>query len=299
MIYNYLFPLAILACSQDVSIMKIPEKEQDSASQQDTLDTDIDTDQDTDSSDTDSQDVSDLTVAFAEIHFRQVACQACLGVSQEIQITAELKQHLPTSADYVSHLPSPGSCTTNIYETYVSSQGLPATQPAYFNSIPLYPSGDGTWINSSIAEHEYSRNTSHTISGENGTVANAFTSIEGFDDIQPYTLLWVDPSYAYEAVISKSGTTFTWAPVVPNSQFEIIVAVYSSDGSTFLGAVSCMEDDAGYMVIPGSYIQPYPAYSITAVHLIRHRIELIESQDLGGVVQSHMMWEVIGTGHVE
>ncbi len=134
---------------------------------------------------------------------------------------------------------------------------------------------------------------------EHGTVTNAFTSLEGFDDIQPYTLLWVDPSYAYDAVISKLGTTFTWAPVIPDSQFEVIIAVYSSDGSTFLGAVSCMEDDTGFMTIPGSYIQPYPSYSITAVHLIRHREGLVESIDLGGMVQTHMMWEVIGTGHVE
>ena len=134
---------------------------------------------------------------------------------------------------------------------------------------------------------------------EHGTVANAFTSLEGFDDIQPYTLLWVDPSYAYDAVISKSGTTFTWQPIVPDSQFEVIVAVYSYDGATFLGAVSCMEDDVGFLTIPGSYIQPFPAYSITAVHLIRHRQGLVESQELGGMVQTHMMWEVIGTGHVE
>ena len=297
MVGDCLLPLFLLACTQDVSIMKIPDK--DTGKQQDSLVVDTDSSLDTQDTNADPDEISDLTVGFAELHFRQVACQACLGVPSEIQITAELNQHLPTSADYTAHLPDAGNCTTNIYETYVSFQGLPATQPAYFNSIPLYPSGDGVWTNTNLMEHEYLRNTSHTISGENGTVTDAFTSLEGFDSIEPYTLLWVDPSYAYDAVISKSGTTFTWSPVVANSQFEIIVAVYSSDGTQFLGAVSCMEDDSGYMTIPGSYVQSYPAYSITAVHLIRHRIELIESQDLGGMVQSHMMWEVIGTGHVE
>ena len=32
--------------------------------------------------------------------------------------------------------------------------------------------------------------------------------------------------------------------------FEIIVAVYSPDGSQLLGAVSCMETDTGYMFVP-------------------------------------------------
>jgi len=290
---NIIVSLAFLACSQDVSIMKLPNN--DTAQQQDNITVDTDTSSSVDTNDS----ISDLLVGFAEIHFKQVACQACLGVSSEIQVVAELKQHLPTAADYTSHLTEVGTCKTDIYETYVSSQGMPSTQPAYFNSIPLYPSGNGSWSNTNLLEHEYSRNTFHTVSSENGTIVNAFQTLEGFDSIEPYTLLWVDPSYAYEAVISKSGTTFNWYPSVPNSQFEIIVAVYSSDGSTFLGAVSCMDDDSGYMIIPGSYIQQFPINSIAAVHFIRHRIELISSQDLGGIFQSHMKWEVIGTGHVE
>ena len=81
--------------------------------------------------------------------------------------------------------------------------------------------------------------------------------------------------------------------------FEIIIAVYSSDGSQFLGAVSCLEEDTGYMIIPGSYFQMYPTWSLAAVHLIRHKIDSVPVVDLNGYFQSHMMWEVIGTGHIE
>ncbi len=252
--------------------------------------------------DTDSGEegsVSSLTVGFAKLHFRQIACQGCLGVSSEFQIVGEFRAHMPTGGNYTSHLPDIGTCTTNIYETSVGVTPLSSTTSAYFNSIPLYPASPGVWLNNNLYEYEYQRSTPHTITSEHGTIPNAFTSLEGFDDIQPYTLLWVDPSYAYDAVISKLGTTFSWSPSIPNSKFEIIVAVYSSDGSSFLGGVSCMGEDTGYLTIPGSYVQAYPNYSIAAVHLIRHREGLVPSQDMGGMIQTHMMWEVIGTGHIE
>lgn len=291
--------LVLLACGSDVHIMKQQQDPEETAS----IDTEPgDTLQDSnepDTEDIEDEPLSDLTVAFAEMHFRQVACQACLGVSSEFQITAELRMHLPTGGDYTSHLPAVGTCTTNIYETTVGTTPLASTQTASFNSVSLFPAGQGIWSNTAMYEYQYQRSAPHTIITEHGTVPNAFTSLEGFDDIQPYTLLWVDPSYAFDTAISKSGTTFTWAPVVPDSQFEVIVAVYSHDGATFLGAVSCMENDIGYLTIPGSFIQPFPSHSITAVHLIRHRQSLVEAPELGGMVQTHMMWEVIGTGHVE
>ena len=291
------YALALLfSCGSDVSIMK--RQENNSQDTNVTESSPVETGTPTDTEDTNPQ-ISDMTVGFSEIHFRQVSCQACLGVSSEFQITAELRMHLPTAGSYTSHLPEVGTCTTNVYDSTVGVTPLASSQTAYFNDIPLYPSGQGVWTNNSLYEYQYQRNTPHTISSEHGNTPNAFVSLEGFDDIQPYTLLWVDPSYAYDAVISKSGTTFTWVPTVPDSQFEVIVAVYSSDGSTFLGAVSCMENDMGYMTIPGSYIQPYPAYSIAAVHFIRHRIDSVESIEAGGMIQTHMKWEVIGTGHVE
>ncbi len=300
MIRSLVIALTMMSCGSDVSIMKRPETTEDTTTEPaDPNEPSADSSEPSSDPDTQQPEISDLTVAFAEIHFRQVACQACLGVSREFEITAEFRAHYPTGGDYTSHLPAVGTCTTNVYDTTVGVTPLPATQTASFNDIQLYPSGQGLWSNTNLYEYQYQRNTQYTIVSEHGTIPNAFETMEGFDDIQPYTLLWVDPSYAYDAVISKGGTTFTWYPIVPNSQFEIIVAVYSSDGSQFLGAVSCMENDAGYLTIPGSYLQSFPAYSIAAVHLIRHRQSLVPSTDLGGMVQTHMIWEVIGTGHVE
>ncbi len=293
---------ALTGCSQDVSIIKVRDNQQgsdtsanvlpDEPSQEPSSPVDDPTPEPDDS-------MSELTVGYGEIHFRQIACPPCVGESSEFDITARLKLHQPTSGDYTDYLQQPGTCTTNLIQTHVSSQPLASSQPAYFNSIILNPSGQGEWTNNYVYEYQYERNTPYTITSEHGTISNAFVSIEGFDDIQPYTLLWVDPSYAYDAVVSKSGTTFTWFPAVQNSLFEIIVAVYSYDGSQFLGAVSCLEQDTGMMYVPGSYFQMYPVGSITAVHLIRHRIDRVPAPELNGYFQSHMLWEVVGTGHIE
>ena len=283
-----------LSCTTDVSIMKTNQPDDTLIDSGISVDTSGNTVTDTDQ----PVDLS-YKVGFASIHFRQIACPACVGESSEFDISAYLKLHYPTSGDYLDYLTPVGTCTTDIYNTYVSSQPIEASQGASFNDIQLSPSGQGEWVNNFIYEQQYLRNTPYTITTQHGTITNAFTTVEGFDQINPYTLLWVDPSYAFETVISKSGTSFSWAPSLPGTQFEIIIAVYSQDGSQFLGAVSCMSDDVGSMVIPGNYFTSFPYWSLAAVHFIRHKTGSTVSEGLNGTLQTHMMWEVVGTGHVE
>ena len=78
----------------------------------------------------------------------------------------------------------------------------------------------------------------------------------------------------------------------------ITVVVYSGDGSQMLGYVSCAGADNGMMTIPGQYLQ-YPTWSLVAVHLARHRVELVPLDAANTYIESHMEWEVIGTGHIE
>ncbi len=223
----------------------------------------------------------------------------CSNAYSEFDIQAKFLLHQPTSGNYFAYFQEPGTCTTQLIETNVSVTPIQSNQPVNFNNITLYTVGPGEWLAQNLYEYQYIRNSAYTINTELGSIPNAFTSIEGFDDIQPYTLLWVDPSYAFDAVISRNGTAFSWYPVLPNDQFEIIIAVYSPDGSQFLGAVSCLENDTGYMTIPGSYIQQFPYYSLVAVHLIRHRTGETYSSEFDGILQWHMLWEVVGTGHIE
>ncbi len=291
----------LFSCSSDVSIMKRVDDQEES----DETATETDQNHTGDAADTESNveepdtEISNLTIGFGEIHFRQIACPACVGEAGEFDISAELKLHQPTSGNYLEYLTPVDSCTTNIYNTHVSSQPLTSTQPAYFNDILLSPSGLGQWTNVNLLEYQYIRNSNYSVVTEHGNIENAFTTIEGFDSIEPYTMLWVDPSYAFDATISKSNTYFTWAPVVPNSQFEIIVAVYSPDGTQYYGAVSCMANDVGYMNFPGTYFQSYPSWSLAAVHLIRHKTDYREAINFNGWFQSHMIWEVVGTAHLE
>jgi hypothetical protein len=294
---RFLLPM-LLACSSDIAIITPAEKMTDTE--------EVIADQDTQSeqptpepSNEPSTEMSNLTVGLAKMHFKQIACPACVGAPGEFDIRAELLLHYPTSGNYFEYLTPLGTCTTNLLDTHVGSQPLMASQVATFNDIQLSPISSGKWENSYLYEYQYQRQAPYNIITEHGTINNAFVSIEGFDWIEPYTLLWVDPSYAFEAIISKNGTTFTWSPVIANSMFEIIIAVYSPDGSQLLGAVSCLENDTGFMNIPGSYFQSYPTWSLAAVHLIRHRIGDAPSPELNGWLQSHMIWEVIGTGHIE
>ena len=221
----------LLACGGDIIVSKKYEASPDDTNDAIVVEDTVAPSQPSSSptSEPESQ-MTELSVGLATIHFRQISCPACVGAYGEFDITAELKMHQPTSGDYFQYMTPVGTCTTNLMETYVSSQPVQATQPAMFNSIQLNPSGQGQWTNNYLYEYQIQRQTPHTITTENGTIVDAFTTIEGFDDIQPYTLLWVDPSYAFDAVISKNGTTFTWYPVLSGDEFEILIAVYSPDG---------------------------------------------------------------------
>ena len=137
------------------------------------------------------------------------------------------------------------------------------------------------------------------MSTDAGSIPNAFETLEGFDNIEPWELRYVDPSYAFAAVVSKQGTTFTWQPSIPDAQFEILIAVYSPDGSQLLGMVSCMENDVGYLTVPGNYFQSYPYNALTAIYLSRHRVDRRPAPEFNGYLESHMVWTVLGTGHIE
>ena len=78
-----------------------------------------------------------------------------------------------------------------------------------------------------------------------------------------------------------------------------MIVVYSPDGSQLLGLVSCMENDVGYLTVPGNYLQQYPYNALTAIYLSRHRVARTAAPEFNGYLESHMMWTVLGTGHVE
>ena len=307
MIY-FIIIIFLMSCRQgDIGLINMSENKQGDTSNSQNVDENSDVVQDTQAPEPDIAQPNEVDyskiIGLAEYHFRQVACPACVGETQEFDTSAYLKLHYPTSGNYFDHLNYLNNCTTQIYGTHVSTQPVNYTGNALFTgdtqTIQLNPTGQGEWSASNIMEYQYERQTFHDVTIQNTTLSAAFQTVEGFDWIEPYTLLWVDPSYAFDAAVYRSGTTFTWSPVVANSNFEVIIAVYSWDGSQFLGAVSCLSPDSGSLTIPSQYLQSYPQGSLAAVHLIRHRMHSVEAPELDGTLQTHMMWEVVGTAHIE
>ena len=291
--------LLFTACQSDIAIITRQDKLPDTAE----IDIEEPAGEPSSPSDEPSSEPSDemteLTIGFAEMSLTQIACPPCMGVSNEFDITASLKLHQPTSGGYNDWLTPVGTCVTQELGAYVSSTPLEISGTANFNSIQLFPSGPAEWSNTNLYEYQFPRSEEITVSTESGQINNAFKTLEGFDDIQPWELRYVDPSYAFAAVVSKQGTTFSWQPSIPDAQFEILIAVYSPDGSQLLGMVSCMENDVGYLTVPGNYFQSYPYNALTAIYLSRHRVDRRPAPDFNGYLESHMMWTVLGTGHIE
>jgi hypothetical protein len=243
--------------------------------------------------------MTDLTIGFAEISLTQIACPACMGVSSEFDISANLKLHQPTDGGYNDQMTPVGTCVTQELGSYVSSTPLNISNTASFNSIQLFPIGMAEWNSNNLQEYQIPRRESITVTTDAGSIPDAFETLEGFEDIQPWELRYVDPSYAFAAVVSKQGTTFTWSPVITGTQFEVMVVVYSPDGTQILGLVSCMQNDVGYLTVPGTYFQAYPAWSLTAIYLTRHKVDRRPAVEFNGYLESHQQWTVLGTGHIE
>jgi len=282
----------LLACRQgDIGIVKVYEDQKDSAIQ-DTQTILIEP------SEPASEPERSGITGYTSLHLRQVACPACMGESQEISITFSAQFHQPISDNHTEWIPADGQCTTNLIGV------SPSTNPIDVGPSIIVDAGAhnfgaeqivaGLYETTSIWESQLLRDATYNVATEEG--GYSFVSTHGFDFIEPYTMLWVDPSY--EAAIYRSGATFTWAPTSTDSTFMITVAVYSWDGSQFLGYVTCSGPDNGIMTIPTQYLQAYQAGSLAAIHLERHKVSLVETDINNSYIETHMSWEVVGTGTI-
>lgn len=286
--------LMLLACRQgDIGIVKVYENQRDSAVQ----DTQV---APTEPSEPASEPERTGITGYTSLHLRQVACPACVGEPQEIKITFSAEFHQPISDNHTSWIPTSDQCTTNLISM------SPSTNPINVGPSIVIDSGvhnfgaeqvaTGLYETTSIWESQLQRDAVYTVESQEGSYD--FVSSHGFDFIEPYNMLWVDPSYAFEAPIYRSGATFTWAPTSTDSTFMITVAVYSWDGSQFLGYVTCSGPDNGMMTIPAQYLQAYQAGSLVAIHLERHKVSLVETDINNSYIETHMSWEVVGTGTI-
>ena len=280
------------SCDSDVSIIK----RYDEPITNDTSVT-VDVGAEPEDSPPPTDDFIDGYGGYFHFYLRQVACPSCFGLPRELDVFMEFKTYDPISDLNSSWVPAVGECTDNFFYTNTS------TNPVNYGSVVVDNGTQQFFLNNigvgdyylDIFESQYDRNTNHDVIVDNET-AFSVRSVEGFDYVEPYTLLWVDPSYAFETPISKQGTQFSWSPSRSGSIFSIVIAVYSPDGSSILGSASCSGPDNGSLYFPGQLLSSYPSGSLAAVHLTRHEITYVPSLYFNHYIEAHMEWEVVGTG---
>ena len=237
---------------------------------------------------------------YTYLRLRQVACPACMGESQEISIEFAATFHQPSSDGHTEWIPPNGQCTTNLISISPSTVPIDVGPSLYiegeYHTFSANPVGFGIYENNQIWEPQLERDTRYDVFTDAGDYS--FISSHGFDFIEPYTMLWVDPLYAFAAPIYRSGAVFTWGPTSADSIFMVTTAVYSWDGSQFLGYVTCTGPDNGSMTIPTQYLQSFQAGSLVAIHLSRHKVEMVETSINNSYIETHMEWEVVGTGTI-
>jgi len=289
--------LLLSACSSDVSIIKRYDTE-DTAP---IVTIDDPEPSEEPSGEPDDPPENEGITGYTYLHLRQVACPACVGETQEIRIDFTAEFHQPITDSHTDWVLNPGECLTNLLgidpSTIPQSVGnsIYISNPSHSFSAPTI--GQGFYQTQNIWESQLQRDAVYEVSTDSGSYS--FVSSHGFDFIEPYSMLYVDPSYAFAAPIYRTGASFSWAPTSPNSTFTITVQVFSYDGSQMLGLVSCAGQDNGFMTIPAQYLQGYPPNSLVAIYLSRHKIELVTTDINNSYIETHMEWEVVGTGYLQ
>lgn len=298
---RYILPVLMLACTE-VSISKRPD-----IIVVDTGNSVVDTDEPSTEPSSEPSEPSTEPMegigGYVHYHLRQVACLACMGETNEITVEFNARFHEKIYDTYTRHVPPQGQCSQNITEIVPSVQlmdmGNEIKARSGNTTLNAYKTTDGSYLGTWYTDSIYIRDSIHTISREDDYDFAEFLSFHGFDSIEPFELRYVDPSYAFAAPIYRTGATFWWAPYGSNSTFTVMLAVYSPDGASLLGYVACSGGDSGMMTIPGQYLSSYPTWALVAVHLIRHKIELVPWVEQNTYIETHMEWEVVGTGHIE
>jgi len=295
---RYILMGLILSCTE-VSISKVPDSVYDDAA------VPYETGHTSPPTDTTEPIVEAPSGIGGYVHWylRQIACPGCTGEPHEITLEFAAKFHEKTDGSYVSWIPPQGQCTQNITRTAPTVAAIDMgpsikAQSAGGGYIYAIKDSQGIYREMLHSDTTYDRDALYLLKKDEQPIIS-FNSFHGFDSIEPYELRYVDPQYAFAVPIYRSGATFWWSPQGSNSTFNITLAVYTQDGSSLLGYVSCSGADSGMMTIPGQYLANYPSWSLVAVHMVRHKIELVLWEEQNTFIETHMEWEVIGTGHIE
>ena len=265
-----------------------------------TGDTDTDTDTDTGSNPTGK------TAGLVEMSLLQVACPACFGMTTSVQVFATVGFHNPVSQSWTDWMPSVGSCAQNLTPTGLSVSFEDVGEYVYLSSgsrsVSLRKSnGDGgaTYQSSGLTETDYVRTASYDLSvpGDSGKEAvGAIRTPQGWTSIEPFELLYTQPTSAFSAIIRKQNAQFSWAPSGGSGTFVILLQAYNAAGTTYLGSVMCRGNDNGALTIPTAQLQSFPKGSLLAVSFYRYQIENATLPGSGHSIEGIASFGVMGTG---
>ena len=237
----------------------------------------------------------------------QVACPACLGLTNELQVYAEVAFHEPVADGWLDWMPAVGSCALNPVNAPVASSYLDVGEWVYLetgaSSLGLYRQlGDSGAVYriDGLDTSQFLRTAFYDLTVPDGgafgsfEVKDAALTPTGFSTIEPEALLLSNPYAAFSAGISMSSSNrLSWSPVGTGT-FLVMVDVYDRFGSPTGDLVVCHGNDSGSLTLPGGYFSSYPTGSLLVVYMVRtqHVItELGAGDRLEGVAQMG----VIGT----
>lgn len=308
MVYLFLVCILFSACGSDISVITV-EKNNDTAEVSEPSIEDSQSEPTLEPSSSPASEPTSQPEAsepseehlgkdiFVEYGLRQISCLYCVGETNEITVDMKVYIHDPTEQNLFRSILDPGTCTSN-FNYYQNSFALsynynPVTVYNNFNNYNLFPI-QGVYSTTFNSDYMYNRLAYHSIMVEQFAFDDAFVSIEGFDFIEPYTMLYVDASYAFDPNVSRSGTYFSWGPSGISDYFQILISAFSYDGSQVLGTSACASQDTGSLYFPGEYLQMYPPGSLLLIYMQRYSTS--EQVINNSKISAELYWEVVGTG---
>ena len=123
------------------------------------------------------------TVGLVTYNLEQIACQACMGVTQEITIELQAKFHEKITETHPTWFPPAGQCTTNTNPLTIGVSTKNIGQSLNIvgnpNSFTAYNNGSNIF-SGFIQESQYDRDTQMKVQAQDGS-SFQFRSIHGFD----------------------------------------------------------------------------------------------------------------------
>jgi len=264
-------------------------------------DTDADGDSDTDTdgdSDTDSDTDTDVEPmdgvgGLVDYIYNVIACPACFGytAAEQVQVTAAVRFHPPSSGSWLSWRPEPGRCIRDVSITELSTAGLDlggAITLSYGSMnwmlVRETDTTGSTYKSSGMTAEDWVNGGSYDIEVDGTADIAGFEApgvaiaVEGFTDIQPIGILNGDAASAYRERISAENATFTWAPAGVGDGVVFMVAGSDPATGETRGIITCYAADTGSFTIPAEmFYTPTPWSLFDDLVIYFHRYLLTET----------------------